>query len=182
MIIGVTGYGKPMSRLQKMYMEQSNFTAIECDGLRRLCNIDLDGLYESEPYVGLNIGLSTRHALEVRQLADRLYRKHQFDIASKAIDKLNYPGSTLFTTGILHQETVKSIDKLKGAFYMSKIYGLTKRRVADYYLLGIDFRCDDITFNNVKYLLETKVLVKDNPFDFKVISVNFDTYQKEGEK
>ena len=174
MIIGITGYGKTSSKLQKMYLEQSNFTAIECDGLRRLCNLELNKKSPMEPYSDLDRGLSAREALEVRKLADKLYQNCQYDIASKAIDRINYPGSPLFISKSVKQETSESIEKLKDSFYISKIYATEKRKVSNYYLLGIDFKCDVITFNNARYLLETRVLVKDQPFDFKVIKVNFD--------
>lgn len=174
MIVGVVGYGRENSKLQRMYIEQSNFTAIECDGLKRLCNLELHKKNEINPYSELDRGLTAREAKEVEELADSLYQKYQYDIVSKAIDKINYPGSPLFINELVKQETPESIDKLKDTFYISKIYSTEKRKVSNYYLLGIDFKCDAITFNNAKYLLETRVLVKNNPFDFKVISVNFD--------
>ena len=174
MIIGITGYGKTSSKLQKMYLEQSNFTAIECDGLRRLCNLELNKKNPVEPFCDLDRGLTVREAKEVQELAEKLYENYQYDIASKALDMVNYPGSPLFISGLVKQETPESIEKLKDSFYISKIYSTDKRKVSNYYLLGIDFKCNDITFNNVKYVLETRVLVKDNPFDFKIINVNFD--------
>ena len=174
MIIGITGYGKATSKLQRMYMEQSNFTEIECDGLRRLCNMELNKSIAMEPYSELDRGLTAREAKEVKDLADILYENYQYDIASKAVDKINYPGSPLFVSEMIKHETPESINKLKDSFYISKIYATEKRKVSNYYLLGIDFKCDTITFNKSKYLLETRVMVKGNPFDFKVISVNFD--------
>lgn len=170
MIIGITGYGGQTSKLQRMYIEQSNFTQIECDGLRRLCNIDLNKTLD----VGTDIGLFYIKDMKVRKLADMICKNYQYDIVSKALSKINYPESPLFLSGLIKLESIESIDKLKDSFHVTKIYIAGKKKISNYYFLGIDFKSDDITFNNTKYLLQTKVLVKDDPFEFKIVDVNFD--------
>lgn len=174
MILGITNCTTRKSRIHKMYKAESDFMAIESTALNRLCNLDLGEKEEDEVIADLSRGLSIRESKEVRECAEILCNKYQYEIASKAIDEVNYPCSPLFASELIKEETESSIDKLKDYFTISKIYPLDRRKISGYYLLGVNLTCDAITYNNAKYALETKILVKKNPFSFKLINTNFE--------
>lgn len=180
MNIGVIGYGRP-SNLQKAYEEWSDFTAIRYDGLREIYNKQMNPSQITDTYENLTRGLSRSDAEEIKKCVDILCSDYQQQIVIKAIEKVNYEGSRIFTSGLTEQETTESIDELKDSFHIVKIYPSATRKIANYFLLCIDLQCDEITFNSTRYILKTKVLVKNDPFDFKVTYVDFDVVKKEGE-
>ena len=180
MNIGVIGYGR-RSTLVTAYDEISNFTAIKSDGLKKLCELENNSKeIEDELFDFCYNGFSSAEASDIKNCATELYSKHQYELSCIALNKINHEDSQLFKADSLDGETVSSMDKLKDAFYISKITLLSKKKVLKYHVFGVELSCNTITFNSAKYSMQTKVLISNNPFDFKVIDVNFIIDKKEG--
>lgn len=180
MNIGVIGYGR-RSTLATVYNEISDFTAIKSDGLKKLCELETNSKEISDDLFDICYsGFSSSEASDIKDCATELYTNHQYELACVALNKINYEDSQLFKTDSLDGETMSSMDKLKDAFYISKITLLSKKKVLKYHVFGIELSCDAITFNGAKYSMQTKVLMSKDPFDLKVLDVNFIIDKKEG--
>lgn len=180
MNIGVIGYGR-RSTLATVYDEISNFTAIKSDGLKKLCELENNSKEIADELFDICYnGFGSAEASDIKKCATELYSKHQYELSCIALNKINYEDSQLFKADSLDGETVSSMDKLKDAFYISKITLLSKKKVLKYHVFGVELSCNAITFNSAKYSMQTKVLISNNPFDFKVIDVNFIIDKKEG--
>lgn len=181
MNIGIIGYGRKHSALTTTYNAISDFTAIKSDGLKKLCELENNPKEIADELFDICYsGFSGTEASDIKDCATELYGKHQYELACIALNKINYEDSQLFKTYSLDGETVSSMDKLKDAFYISKITLLSKKKVLKYHVFGVDLSCNTITFNGAKYSMQTKVLARNNPFDFKVVDVNFIIDKKEG--
>lgn len=163
---------KPLvSKLSNIAMD---YTAIEHNALRKLCNTPIKSkdftlkIPDISVIGNLSRGLSLHETEEVEKCIYELYEKHQADIVSRAFEKLIFKDSPVFS--ILKNETEESMNKLIDKFYITKVSFPTKRKVASWYQIDLEFKCDDITFTGTKYTLCARILVKfDKKLDYKVI-------------
>lgn len=180
MYIGFVQHEHYKSTLSKIYNKTSEFTAVKCDGLKKLCDIDLteetDSGLTDIPYSRM----ISSDAHIVRECVKNICEKdNQINLSSIALSKINYDDSRLFTA--VEGETVDSIDKLKDKFYISKIRLSSLKKILGRYMFDIDMKTDTITFDGSVYIMSIKVLMKDSPFEFKVTNVGFDVDKKGGE-
>ena len=180
MYIGFVQHEHYKSTLSKIYNKTSEFTAVKCDGLKKLCDMDLREEADSDlidiPYSRM----ITSEANNVRECVKNICEKeNQIKLSSIALSKVNYAESRLFT--VVEGETVDSIDKLKDKFYISKIRLPSLKKILGGYLFDIDMKADTVTFDGSGYKMNIKVLMKKSPFEFKVTNVGFDVDKKGGE-
>ena len=185
MYVGIVGcYHRSVpTMIAEEYNRLSDFNAIKSDGLKRLC--ELKSSYEDTSNNVIDIlydGLTKREITDINACANTICNDYTKELAVKAVDKMNYKDSQIFKTESIEDETEESIDKLKDTFSISKIRLSSTKKVLNYYSFDIVMKSNAITFNGASYTMQLKVLAKNDPFDVKVMQVNFIVdKKKEGE-
>ena len=179
---GVQTCALPISTIVKEYNKLSDFTAIKCDGLQRLCELNTYYQDTSSDVIDLFYnGLSSSEISNINDCANTIYASYSKELTIRALNKINFEDSQIFKSNDIEGETVESINELKDTFSITKIKLSTIKKVLDYYAFDITMMSNSITFNGSSYMMKLKVLAKNKPFEVKITNVNFIITKKEGE-